>query len=141
MTRIILFPDKHLKYGSFARRTKIRPLDDIDLMLCISGEGRTYTQFGDVYCISGLQSDVTKNITFDNTYYLNSTKVINRLLKSLADKIMYPVYDPKGVQQSSRIEQLSCGQVAPNPVWTDGDYLYNRFRLSANWYTFKHLRL
>ncbi|MFN2423862.1 MAG: hypothetical protein ABR572_08815, partial [Cryomorphaceae bacterium] len=29
------YPDKHIKFGSFARNTKIRPLDDIDLMYCL----------------------------------------------------------------------------------------------------------
>lgn len=38
-----LAPDCHLKFGSFAHRTKIRPLDDIDLMICISADGRTYS--------------------------------------------------------------------------------------------------
>ena len=28
-----LLPDCHLKFGSFARSTKIRPLDDIDLII------------------------------------------------------------------------------------------------------------
>ena len=28
------YEDKHIKFGSFARRTKIRELDDIDIMFC-----------------------------------------------------------------------------------------------------------
>ena len=40
-----VYSEKNLKFGSFARRTKIRELDDIDLMLCLSAEGtRTYTE-------------------------------------------------------------------------------------------------
>lgn len=34
-----VYKDKNLKFGSFARRTKIRELDDIDLMICLSAEG------------------------------------------------------------------------------------------------------
>jgi hypothetical protein len=74
----------HLKFGSFARKTKIRPLDDIDLMICISGEGRTYTQSDDTYYITGIDCDNSNNLLDDNTGYLNSTKVINRFIKKLA---------------------------------------------------------
>ena len=34
-----IYSDKNLKFGSFARRTKIRELDDIDLMVCLSADG------------------------------------------------------------------------------------------------------
>lgn len=36
-----------LYFGSFARHTKLRPLDDIDLMVCISGSNdRKYSPAG-----------------------------------------------------------------------------------------------
>lgn len=78
-----LVPSCHLKYGSFARRTKIRPLDDIDLMICISGDGRTYTKYGDTYYIIGVDSDRSNGLMTSGTNYLNSTKVINRFIKKL----------------------------------------------------------
>jgi hypothetical protein len=34
-------PGIHIAFGSFARRTKIRPLDDIDLMFGLTGQGAT----------------------------------------------------------------------------------------------------
>ena len=34
-----LYDNMSLKFGSFARNTKISPLDDIDLLLAISAEG------------------------------------------------------------------------------------------------------
>lgn len=74
----------HLKFGSFARKTKIRPIDDIDLMICISGDGRTYTQSGAIYYIAGIDSDTSNSLLDDKTGYLNSTKVINRFIKKLA---------------------------------------------------------
>ncbi len=40
------FPAIHIAFGSFARRTKIRPLDDIDLMR-LTGQGATYTILSD----------------------------------------------------------------------------------------------
>lgn len=80
----VLINDYHLKYGSFARRTKIRPLDDIDLMIGISGEGlRTYTRSGSIFYINGSEGDRISGLLTDNTNYLNSTKVINRFIKKL----------------------------------------------------------
>lgn len=31
---LVVYTDKILRFGSFERHTKIRPIDDIDLMLC-----------------------------------------------------------------------------------------------------------
>ena len=81
-----VYKDKILRFGSFERRTKIRPFDDIDLMLCLSGEGtRTYMQSGDVFYINGSDSDSENGLMADNTNYLNSTKVINRFITKLSD--------------------------------------------------------
>ncbi|MBE5076478.1 SMODS domain-containing nucleotidyltransferase [Anaerotignum lactatifermentans] len=81
-----VYKEKILRFGSFERRTKIRPIDDIDLMLCLSGEGtRTYIQSGDVFYISGNYSDSENRLTTDNTNFLNSTKVINRFISKLSD--------------------------------------------------------
>ena len=80
------YKDKILRFGSFERHTKIRPIDDIDLMLCLSGEGtRTYMQSGDVFYINGSDSDSENGLMTDNTNYLNSTKVINRFITKLSD--------------------------------------------------------
>ena len=80
-----LVPGGHLKFGSFARRTKIRPLDDIDIMICISGDGRTYIKSGETYYINGLETDNTNRLLSNDTNYLNSTKVINRFIKKLGN--------------------------------------------------------
>lgn len=81
-----VFNDKILRFGSFERRTKIRPIDDIDLMLCLSSEGnRTYTEIGSKIYIKGNDFDSENNLMTDNTRYLNSTKVINRFISKLAD--------------------------------------------------------
>ena len=81
-----LYEDKILRFGSFERCTKIRPIDDIDLMLCLSGEGtRTYIQSGDTFYINGSESDSFNRLMTDNTNHLNSTKVINRFTAKLSD--------------------------------------------------------
>lgn len=80
-----LYKEQHLKFGSFARNTKIRELDDIDLMICLSAEGtRTYIQIGDCFYIYGNTNDKNNNLLSDNTLHLNSTKVINRFISKLS---------------------------------------------------------
>jgi hypothetical protein len=79
------YNDKILKYGSFAKKTKIRELDDIDIMLCISAGGRTYTTLTEGYKIIGLDADKSNGLCDDGTSDLNSTKVINRFISKLSD--------------------------------------------------------
>src|SRR5690349_10837630 len=41
-----LYEEKNIFFGSFARRTKIRELDDIDLMVVLSAEEGYYSDHG-----------------------------------------------------------------------------------------------
>lgn len=43
----VSYPAIHIAFGSFARRTKIRPLDDIDLMFGLSAQSATYNVLSD----------------------------------------------------------------------------------------------
>ena len=79
------YDDKILKFGSFAKKTKIRELDDIDMMFCLSGDGRSYTELTNSFEINGIQSDVDNGLCDGGTYKLNSTKVINRFISKLKD--------------------------------------------------------
>ena len=69
-----VYTEHNLKFGSFARHTKIRPLDDIDLMICFSavsdGERRTYTKSTDCYYIEGIKFDSQNSLLTDRTRYL-----------------------------------------------------------------------
>lgn len=84
-----VYTDYNLRYGSFARHTKIRPLDDIDLMLCFSasndGERRTYITDTNSIHIVGIGFDRCNSLLTDGTEYLNSTKVINRLISKIGN--------------------------------------------------------
>lgn len=73
-----LYSGFNLYYGSFARKTKKRPLDDIDLMVGLSGRGYSYQQEGDHYLISVNDRDKEYGCT-DDDGYLNSRKVIELL--------------------------------------------------------------
>lgn len=75
-----------LNFGSFQRHTKLRPLDDIDMMICISGsDDRKYSYVGNgVYYMGANQTDKNNGLNKKDTDYLNSTKVINRFISKLS---------------------------------------------------------
>lgn len=74
-----LYSGFNLYYGSFARKTKKKPLDDIDLMVGFSGDGYVYHKEEDHFLIS--VNDKNKEYGCTDDGYLNSRKVIE-LLKS-----------------------------------------------------------
>lgn len=80
-----LYKDKNIFFGSFARNTKIRELDDIDLMICLSANGTTYNEYSSY--TNNIELNVPdsyatlKNLCHDNSNRLNSTKVINKFKK------------------------------------------------------------
>lgn len=72
-----LYEDINLHYGSFARKTKLQPLDDIDMMIGLSGQGSTYLE--GVY---GITINVPQTASLyaycnENSDVLNSKKIIN----------------------------------------------------------------
>jgi hypothetical protein len=79
--------DNH--YGSFARRTKVRPLDDIDLMICLHAQGGSYADYGGPISITVNPESNLKAFCNDYTNTLNSTKVINKFVAKCADVPQY----------------------------------------------------
>lgn len=81
-----LYKDMHIKYGSFARNTKIRPLDDIDLMLTFTGNGSTYliNKYGQDYILNVPESAVLLRNLCNDDGTLNSIKLVNKLVTSLS---------------------------------------------------------
>ena len=81
-----LYNDIDISFGSFGRRTKIRPLDDIDIMIGISGDGSTYYDSGnDVKIYVQNDDSAQKGCCNENTNVLNSTKVINKFISELKE--------------------------------------------------------
>jgi len=80
-----LYQNMHIKYGSFARNTKIKPLNDIDLMLTFSGEGTTYSaiEYGKNYVLNVPESATLLRKLCNNDGTLNSIKVVNKIVSSL----------------------------------------------------------
>lgn len=93
-----------LNFGSFARNTKIRQLDDIDIMICYDGLDGVYDT---------IQKDRLYHIRFadghpyfndlknDDGITLNSRKVINQLIDALS-----------GVESYSKAEMHRRGEAA-----------------------------
>ena len=79
-----LYTDIHISFGSFARKTKIRPLDDIDIMVGIRADGSTYYDYGSEVKVY-IQNDDTfqKGCCNEDSNILNSTKVINKFINEI----------------------------------------------------------
>lgn len=81
-----LYNEIHIEFGSFARKTKMRPLDDIDLMIGISADGATYNSFDsweDVRVTASKTSTIQQNCT-NVDGLLNSTMVLNMFKDKVA---------------------------------------------------------
>lgn len=80
-----LYQGFNVHYGSFARKTKCRELDDIDLMIGISANGATYNSsdpWDDVRMTASTNNSAQLDCMRDDGT-LNSTKVINKFKKKL----------------------------------------------------------
>lgn len=73
----------NLHYGSFSRRTKIRPLDDIDIMLGLHGQGGTWLEFPDKCQITISTTSNLSKFCHEGSYHLNSRKIIESFKSKL----------------------------------------------------------
>ncbi|KFF24848.1 SMODS domain-containing nucleotidyltransferase [Chryseobacterium vrystaatense] len=103
-------PEKHIKYGSFARNTKIRPLDDIDLMYCLHASHAYYSvdifDKSKYYIHTQNSSDELKNLS-DDANILSSIKVVNKLVKALNTVPQYSNSEIKRNQEAAVLNLTS----------------------------------
>ncbi|QHV95620.1 nucleotidyltransferase [Spirosoma endbachense] len=98
----LLAPAYHLNYGSFARKTKIRPLNDIDMMIGLHGEGSTYLDYGDrVEITINPNAQRLTGLCHDDTSLLNSRKVMNKFKAGLSKVHQYKSAEIKYTQQAA----------------------------------------
>ncbi len=84
-----LYNQIDIYFGSFARKTKIKPLDDIDIMIGISADGGTYYELNDSIIINIPETaDKLRNLCNDDNN-LSSVKVLNKFKKSLTEISQY----------------------------------------------------
>lgn len=103
------YAEKNLSYGSFARSTKIRPLDDIDLMVCLSACGGHYTEItrNTLYTIKMQDGLEIYDELKDDDGNLNSRKLINRIIKGLSSLRDYQKAEIKRNQEAATLQLKS----------------------------------
>lgn len=117
-----------IDYGSFSRKTKIRPLDDIDLMIVLHAQGNWREEIQGGYRIR-VPREGSKQLTLCNpgTDVLNSIKVINKFKEYLANVPSYKKADIKRNQEAVTLELNSyewvydivpCFQTVPDNFGT-----------------------
>lgn len=85
----LLYSEMDMFYGSFARRTKIRELDDVDMIVCLKALGATYIDNGGELTITVPEGIALRRLCHDGTNSLNSRKVINQFVNALSDIPQY----------------------------------------------------
>jgi hypothetical protein len=99
------YTDKNIFYGSFERKTKTNPLDDIDIMVCMCADGCTYNED-----INNIKINVPENasrfinLCNDENYLLNSRKVINLFVKELSNVGQYKKAEIKRNEEAAVLE-------------------------------------
>jgi hypothetical protein len=94
------FEAQDVFFGSFHRRTKIRELDDIDLIACLSAEGSKYWSDPGRIRIRVPDNTRLRSLCHDDTDELNSRKVINRFIRGLET---VPQYKNSGTRNGEAV--------------------------------------
>ena len=104
----ILYSEKDIDFGSFARRTKKRELDDIDRMIALIANGCIYYELADRIEIHVPDyEDRLKALCHDNTNILNSRKVIYKFISLLKSVPQYQKADIKRNQEAATLNLIS----------------------------------
>jgi len=120
------YDGKHIKFGSFARNTKIKPLDDIDLIFTFSAEASTYITitYGKYYYLKPGENATKLKKLCDDDGYINSRKVINKLVSSLNEIEQYKSAEIHRRQEAATLKLSSYEwnfDIVP-AFYTDNDY-------------------
>lgn len=100
--------ENNVQMGSFARRTKIRPLDDIDFLIVFSANGSTYnTDFTNGITISVPETATKLRRLTNDDYTLNSVRLLNKLKNSLQSVPQYSAADIKRNQEATTLKLTS----------------------------------
>lgn len=99
----------NINFGSFARKTKCRELDDVDIMVGISGNGATYDvsdPWNNVRIYANIDDKAQSQCT-DEDGTLNSTKVSNKFKKKLESVREYSRSEIKRNGEAIRLNLIS----------------------------------
>lgn len=127
-----LYSEKDIFFGSFARKTKKRPLDDIDIMICLNAQGGNYSESSNEIKIKINESaSDLKTLCYDSTNILNSRKVINKFISLLDDVPQYEKAEIKRDHEAATIKLTSYEwnfDIVPC-FFTTKDYFGNTYYL------------
>lgn len=101
-----LYNDIDIYFGSFARRTKIRELDDIDIIIGLSAQGGTYYEdpWGKIEITVPDSATNLVSLCHDLTRNVNSRKVINKFVSELKNVSQYKKADIKRNHEAATLE-------------------------------------
>ncbi len=108
-----LYSENNLNYGSFERKTKTRPLNDIDMMVCLGADGCTYLEtsitdikiyFPDNY--TGRLNSL-RHTTSGKENTLSSTRVVNKFVKNLGEVDQYSKAEIKRTGEAATLKLIS----------------------------------
>ena len=104
-----LYEEKDVFFGSFERKTKRRPLDDIDLMACLSADGAYYSTSwnGTVYLREPNQGSPLRDLLFDDGVTINSRRVVNKFKDALSGIPQYQKADIKRKGEAATLKLTS----------------------------------
>jgi len=104
-----LYSEMDIFFGSFERKTKRRPLDDIDIMVCMGADGAMYTEsWGTAYITTTNQGSPLYRLRHDSGLMLssdriNSKRVVNKFVGALCD---VPQYEKAEINRRSEAATL-----------------------------------
>lgn len=103
----LTYDEKSTEFGSFARKTKIVEVDDMDLMLCFKGSNAYYSEhYNGEFKIYTENADNRLRLLSDNNM-LNSRKVIEKIKISLSNLYYYEKAEIHRRQEAVTLKLLS----------------------------------
>jgi hypothetical protein len=101
-----LYNEIDIHFGSFARKTKIRELDDIDLMIGLHGQGCTYLEdsYGRIELTVPNTATSLVSLRHEDSDTLNSKKVINKFMSQLKNVSQYQSADIKRNHEAATLK-------------------------------------
>lgn len=126
-------------FGSFSRRTKIRELDDIDMMIIMHAEGSTYTQIDKTFYISPGANSRFQNYLNETGKWVNSRRVVNKFVSSLKSVPQYSSADSKRQGEAATLNLKSYAwnfDIVPAFITTPDSYGRTFYLIpdgSGNW--------
>lgn len=94
-------------FGSFSRRTKIRELDDIDMMIIMHAQGSSYYDYGSTVYLSPGENSRFLNYLDESGQWINSRKIVNKFVSSLKEVPQYSKADSKRQGEAATLKLLS----------------------------------